>query len=370
MVALHERVLLLVCLIFLLAACGREDAVRIGFIGGVTGRVADLGIAGRNGVQLAVDEVNRSGGIRGQKVELIIGDDQQDADVATKVMNSLLDRKVSVVIGPMTSAMAMAVVPQANRAGVTMISPTVTTKRLTGLDDQFVRVISSTDAYARVSAENHYKRKQLRRMVLAYDARNRAYTEDWLNDYRDAFKTMGGEVLATIEFSSTDETRFAGVATEALQFRPDGVLVLANSIDASLLLQQIRKRNSKVAIAISEWGATERLIEMAGPAAEGLLAAQFFDRQSLRSEYVAFRRAYLERFGLEPGFSGVAAYEAAAIALEALARKERDQPLKNYLLAKGRFPGLQSEIEIDRFGESKRATYLTVVKQGQFVRDE
>jgi len=85
--------------------------VRIGFLAGLSGRVADLGIGGRNGAILAVEMRNRQGGINGRPVELIAEDDQQDAELARHAASRLLASKVEVVIGPMTSTMALAIAP-------------------------------------------------------------------------------------------------------------------------------------------------------------------------------------------------------------------------------------------------------------------
>ena len=89
----------------LLTGCGEKEPIRLGFIAGTSGRVADLGISGKNGTQLAVDLANQKGGIDGRKIELLARDDEQNADVARQRYQELIDAKVRAVIGPMTSAM-------------------------------------------------------------------------------------------------------------------------------------------------------------------------------------------------------------------------------------------------------------------------
>jgi branched-chain amino acid transport system substrate-binding protein len=171
----------------LLGACSEREVIQIGFIGGVSGRVADLGIGGRNGVTLAVEMRNKSGGVAGRQIELISEDDQQDPGAARAAVGRLIERKVVAIVGPMTSAMAVAAVPLVNEARVLMISPTVTAKALAGLDDYFFRVIDSTTEYARKSADFHLTRQRSRRVAVAYDLLNQAYTESWLEDYKKTF---------------------------------------------------------------------------------------------------------------------------------------------------------------------------------------
>ena len=362
------------CVTVLLAICGAltgctpPEPLRLGFLGGISGRVADLGIAGRNGAMLAVEMRNSSGGVNGRVVELIVEDDKQDPDLARKAVGRLLERKVEAIIGPMTSAMAVATVPLVNEAGLVMLSPTVTTTTLTGVDDHFLRVVASTTEYARISAAYHFDRLGLRHVAVAYDLHNRAYTEGWLADYRRAFELAGGTISTVLAFSSGQETSFADLAESLLRAKPEMVLILANSVDAALLAQQIRKRDAVVRIGTSEWAATERLIELGGRAVEGVVIAQFVDRDSTQPAYVAFCRRYVERFGQEPGFGGLAAFDAANVVLDALVARQPGQTLKQVILARGVFSGAQSEIRFDATGDAARETYLTTIRDGAFVR--
>ena len=75
-------ILLIIILVSSITCCSPKEPVKIGFLGGVSGRVADLGIAGRNGALLAVEMRNKAGGLNGRTVELLVEDDQQDAEQA------------------------------------------------------------------------------------------------------------------------------------------------------------------------------------------------------------------------------------------------------------------------------------------------
>ena len=119
--------------IAVLLGCEPLEPIRIGFVGGTSGRVADLGIAGRDAVLLAVELRNQSGGVAGRKVKLLIKDDQQSPELARRAVRDLIEQGVVAIVGPMTSAMAIAVVPIANEAKVLLMSPTATTDDLTGL---------------------------------------------------------------------------------------------------------------------------------------------------------------------------------------------------------------------------------------------
>ena len=157
------------------------------------------------------------------------------------------------------------------------------------------------------------------------------------------------------------------VAARALASPPGGVLLIANSVDTGLLVQQIRLRDRQVRLATAEWAATERLIELGGRAVEGLVVAQYVDRESTEPAYLAFRHAYRERFGDEPGFPGLTAFDATNVALDALAERSPGQTLKQALLAHGAFVGAQSPIVFDASGDTLRDTFLSVIRYGKFI---
>ncbi|EXI66076.1 MAG: Leu/Ile/Val-binding protein precursor [Candidatus Accumulibacter adjunctus] len=361
----HWRQLLLVAACVLAtSSCAPPEPVRIGFLGGLSGRVADLGIGGRNGAILAVEQRNQRGGINGRPIELIAEDDQQDPEVAKQAVARLIARPVEVIIGPMTSAMAIAVVPQINATTIPLIAPTVTTNALTGIDDQFFRVVAPTARHVFKSADLHYRRLGMRRVVLVCDLRNKAYTASWAGDFRRAFVALGGTVSDEIGFA--DDDALSVLATRALASRPDGVVIIANSVDTGLLVQQIRLRNRQVRLATAEWAATERLIELGGQAVEGLVVAQYVDRQNRNPAYLAFRKAYRERFAHEPGFAGLTAFDATNVALDALASRQKHQTLKQALLAHGEFVGAQSPIRFDANGDTERDTFLSRIHDGEF----
>lgn len=363
-----QSLLLIMVLASSLSYCSPKETVKVGFLGGVSGRVADLGIAGRNGALLAVELRNQAGGLNGRTIELLIEDDQQDAEQAKAAVQRLIDQKVEAIVGPMTSMVAMATVPIVNQAQVIMMSPTVSTQELSNIDDYFFRVISSTAEFAHKSADYQASQQGIRRVAAAYDLRNASYCESWLKDYRKALATHGGDVILAESYYSGDDVNFSALADRLLSAKPDAVLVIANSLDAAMLAQQVRKRDAHVHITTSEWAATERLSELGGSAVEGLTIPQFLDRESKNPNFLAFRQAYIDRFSMEPGFGGVTAFDAMNVVLTALAGKNNSQTLKQAILSQGLFVGVQSEIRFDRMGDGKRDTYMTTIHNGHFLR--
>jgi branched-chain amino acid transport system substrate-binding protein len=360
--------IILFIVVGLLSGCSDKPPIKIGFLGGMSGRVADLGIGGRNGATLALEIRNANGGINGQKLQLISEDDEQDAATAKAGLQRLIAAEVEAVIGPMTSSIAVSVLPQANAAKTLLLSPTATATALSGQNDYFMRVVTSTRNYAKKSAEYHFRKQGSRKVSVIYDNRNRAFTESWLNDYRRIFEVAGGQIESTISFESNNDVQFSDLVEKALAANVDSVLILANSVDTAVIAQKIRSLNRSVQISTSEWAATERLLELGGKAVEGIFVAQFIDRESTIPRYIEFRRAYLQRFGREPGFAGLTAYDAANVLIEALTIRQPDQSLREVILQQRTFEGAQSTLTFDANGDADSETYLTTIKNGKFQR--
>ena len=345
--------------------CSRPP-IKIGFVGGLTGRTADLGVAGRDGALLALEQANAAGGVRGRTLELVTADDQQNPATAAATFDHLRQAGVALIVGPMTSSMAMTMVPMANATGLTMISPTVTTSALTGQDDQFFRVISSTREYAHASARFHAQVGKRSRLAAVLDLSNAAYTERWLDDFEDEFRRLGGQVITREGYRFEPGMSFQDLARRALAGQPDGLVLLTGAVDAAQVLQQVRKLQPALPVMTAEWAATEQLLELAGAAADGVVAAQFLDRNDGSPAYRSFSLSYRQRFGNASGFADLAAFDAMRVALQALALQKDDESIKQTLLRVRKFEGTQQTVTFDNFGDAVRQTHITVIRRGRY----
>jgi branched-chain amino acid transport system substrate-binding protein len=350
----------------LLLGCTPDKPIRIGFIGGLSDRASDTGEAGRNGMMLAVEQRNQAGGIHGRRIEIVVQDDGQDPAKALVAIQALVDAKVDVVLGPFTSAMAAVVVPVINQAQLTAISPTVTSGDFVGLDDQLIRVNRTARDNAIDYARLLHLRGQ-RRVAVAYDARNRSYSDSWRNEFRTAFTWLGGELVAEVSFTSQADTGFGDIVQKMLADQPDGLLFIASAIDVGRLAQQAEKRVPRMPVSASEWAASESLIELGGQGVEDLLIAQTYNRDDTSARYKSFHAAYLARFAREPGFSTIAAYDATTVLLQAMQQQQRGETIKQAILQHGPYEGLQQSIQFDRFGDTARKVFFTEVRNGKFV---
>lgn len=353
-------------LLMLLPACHKEEsALKIGFVGGLTGRVAGLGVAGRDAVQLAVEEFNRSGGLRGRMIEIVSRDDQQRPEIAEKAVGELIDNRVVAIIGPMTSSMAIACQPVVNREQVVMISPTVTTNQLNDQEDFFLRMSLPLKVNAGKLA-GYALAHNIRSVAVSLETGNRAYTEDWLASFREPFEAQGGRVLLVERFKSGADGGFLAQAQRLLGAGPDALLLLSGAMDTAMVSQQVRKLGSHIPLFASEWSFTSDVINFGGGAAEGMRSYVTYNPDSRTPQHEVFSRDFERRFGYRPSFAAVLAYESVRYLLLGLERNPRRERLKETLLSVGSFEGLQGTVRINRYGDAERETFLAEIRDGRF----
>ncbi|MBX7200598.1 MAG: ABC transporter substrate-binding protein [Rhodospirillaceae bacterium] len=349
-----------------LVGCGQQDPVRIAYLGGLSGRVADLGSAGRDGMQFAVDEANEQGGVEGRKVEIVVRDDGQDPNLARAAVEALIKEKPAVIIGPMTSSIAEAVLPQLAAAELVAISPTVASSAFSGKADMFFRVAPTVPEDSARSAAYQLKRG-FRSVSIAFDIRNRTYSEDWAKHFAASFEKLGGTVKLQVEFASGDEGTYRKATQSLIESAPDSYVLVANAVDTAQLVQLLLMSGPARPMVATSWAATEDLLKLGGRNIEGLVVSQFFDRGDVSPRYDAFSRKFQARYGRAPGYPSVAAYDASRAALAALARSFKDRiPLHKALLVAGPYQGLQENWNFDAYGDAKRTLKLTVVDGGHF----
>nr|WP_321396329.1 ABC transporter substrate-binding protein [uncultured Desulfobacter sp.] len=351
---------------FFVQGCGPEDPVRIGFITGTSGHMADMGISARYALLLAVDQCNETGGIHGRRVALVFKDSQHDVATAVKDVQELIALKVDAIIGPMSSTIAMAIVPYLNRSKVVTVSPTATTTQLSGQDDYFFRVCPSAGAQAHVNAAYQLQSANMKRISVAFHSGNPSFCSSFIKQFRETFHNGGGKILFVTGFTSEDGRSFSQIADDLLADRPDGILIIANAMDSAMLCQQIRKISSSVKITLSSWSASRRFIELGSGAVEGTTLPISVDWNSSHPRYKKFQKLFYERYGIEPGIGSLNAYNAAQVVLSALKVRQSGKNLKETILAMGEFEGLQRTIQFDAYGDMNAGVFMYTIRNHQF----
>jgi branched-chain amino acid transport system substrate-binding protein len=236
-----------------------------------------------------------------------------------------------------------------------------------GKDDNLFRINRTTRDNARDYAQVMVGMGQ-KRVAVAYDTRNKNFTESWLTEFRTAANALGAELAAEVPYASGTDTDFDAVVRNMLVVKPDSLFFISGALDVARFAQQSRKLAPTLPIGAAEWASTEQLIELGGPVVEGLLIVQNYDRDDTSERFKAFSEAYFKRFQRNPGYSAVSAYDAATVVLQALKNRQKGETVKAAALRSGPYPGLQQEMVFDANGDTQRKVVFTEIRNGRYQK--
>ncbi len=346
-----------------------SEPIVIGYMGGLSGRSAGLGVAGRNGVTLAVEEINAAGGLDGRQIKLVVHDDGPGDEASRQGVEALRDQGARIIIGPMTSSSASASVPVAEQLKIAMLSPTVTSTDFTGKDDFFIRVCPDNRAGSRALATEAIKRFGIKRTAVVVDDGNASFTRTFARYFRDGMESRGGRVTTETAFVSGQNADYSILADAAMATRPDSVLVIANPIDSAMICQRLRIAGFDGRLLLSPWSvSSDDFLSKGGEAVEGAMAVDMCDSGSSSPERQVMYDAFVARFGAEPNFAAMLAYDATQLVIEVMRTEGAESDLREGLIELDPWEGFEDVIDLDEFGDVDRPFYAKVVRNGRFVR--
>jgi branched-chain amino acid transport system substrate-binding protein len=349
-----------------LIGCGEQkpSEIRIGHVAPLTGGIAHLGKDNENGARLAIDQANQAKlQIGGQTVTfaLLSEDDQADPKVGTTVAQKLVDAKVAGVVGHLNSGTSIPASPIYNQAGIPVISGSATNPKLTeqGFKNQF-RIVGRDDQQGPAIASYLAGEKNPKLVAVIDDAT--AYGEGIANEVEKTLKAANIQVLPR-EKGTDRTTDWKAVLTKLRGKQPDAVFYGGMDATGGPLLKQGRELGMKAVFAFGDGACTDKMQELAGDAAEGLLCSQAGIPPQAASK--TFLDAYKKQFNADPILYSPFTYDAVNLLIEAMKKANSADPAK-YLpeLRKISFSGATGSISFDDKGDREDAEITIFTMKG------
>lgn len=184
-----------------------------------------------------------------------------------------------------------------NPAGVVMMGPTISTSKLSNIDDYFFRVYPSFKESAAAFAKCIYQ-SGLTRIAIIYDLDNYAYVKAYSEAFSTGFQALGGNIAAILKFSSATHPDFSPLLLKLQKLHSNGLLIIASDVDTALIAQQTRLISWQIPLFTTAWAQTESLIDNGGSAVEGLTLEQSFLVENQSPIFLDFVSRYSKRFDL------------------------------------------------------------------------
>ena len=232
-------------LVVSLAACGSNgndagssgsDVFMIGGIGPTTGDNAIYGTAVKNGIQLAVDEINADGGINGYQIEYKFEDDQSDSEKSVNAYNTLKDWGMQMLVGTVTSTPCVAVVEESHADNMFQLTPSATTVEAVQYDNAF-RMCFSDPSQGTVSADYIADNNIASKIAIIYDSSD-TYSTGIYQSFAAEAEERGLEVVTAQAFTADSSTDFSVQIQKAKDSGAELVFLPIYYQEASLILAQ------------------------------------------------------------------------------------------------------------------------------------
>ena len=368
-----------------LAACGSSndkgssadtDTFKIGGIGPTTGDAAIYGTAVKNGIQLAVDEINAAGGINGKQIEYKFEDDQADSEKSVNAYNTLKDWGMQALIGTTTSTPCTAVVEETHSDNMFQLTPSATAVDSIQYDNAF-RMCFSDPNQGSASADYIAENKLATKVAIIYNSSD-TYSSGIYQTFATEAKAKGLDVVAAEAFTADNKTDFSVQLKKAQSSGADLVFLPIYYQEASAILQQAAKLDYHPTFFGCD--GLDGILGVEGfdkSLAEGtmLLTPYASDAQDEKTQ--TFTKAYEDKYGNTPIQFAADAYDAI-YAIKAAAEEADVTPDMDYSEMCDKLMDAMTKIKIDgltgvdgitweKNGEPNKAPKGVKIENGAYV---
>ena len=251
-----------------------DDSIQIGFIGPLTGELADQGESAKNVISIAIEEINNAGGIDGKKLEIIYEDGKCNGKDAANAMKRLVaNNKVKVVIGGFCDEESLAAIPIAEENKVFLLSPGSSSSDLTNISKYFARIYPSDAIQGVVLAKVAYEDRKWKKIAFVQEQSD--YSLDIFEAFKNNFESMGGEVIK--EEFPTETTDFNSILTKLKKEDPDALFIdVQRAAVIEIILKQMRDLKWESPLLVTDVIVSNaEIVEKNSELLEGALAAEF-----------------------------------------------------------------------------------------------
>ena len=350
--------------LFFPSGCAKkEETIKIGAAGPMTGDQSKMGVDMKNGAEMAIKEWNQKGGVLGKKIALLVEDDQHDPKQAVSVANKLINDGIAGMIGHFNSSASIPASSVYNKAKIPMITPASTNPQLTeqGFPNVF-RVCGRDDQQGLVAATFVADVLRLKKVAVLHD--KTTYGQGLADEF---VKALGNRV-AVIDYNgiSQEDKDFRAVLT-ALKGKGAELLYFGGIYpQGGLIIKQARELGINIPFMSGDGVIDQKFVEIAGPASEGSYLTFSPDPERLGSAK-DFLRSYKAGYG-EPGPYSIYAYDAANVMLRAIeTAKTTEGTAVSRAIHEMKHTGAVGGLQWDEKGDVLRSPYVVwITKNGKF----
>ncbi|CAN7368165.1 MULTISPECIES: ABC transporter substrate-binding protein [unclassified Variovorax] len=345
-----------------------QNTIKIVNIVELSGGGATAGTNFKNGVELAVKEINASGGILGKKIESSTSDTQSNPGVAKGLTQKAVDNEVFAIFGPVFSGSIMVSMAESRRAEI----PNFTGGEAASITQQgnkyiFRTSFTQTTAMPKVA---RYIDQQLKAKTLAMIYVNNDFGKGGLDSMKKALAATPVKIAAEIS-TEPGQIDFSAAVLRAKQSNADALFAYSNEEESARLLRELRKQGWTKPIIGETTLTGQKVIDLAGEAANGAIAHVGLTVDAPNPAIRAFRAKFEKEYkyvsdhnGMK-GYSGIYLLKAGIEKAGKLDRKAVAAALHGLKVSTAQQPGVLMDVSVDANGDLDRESFMVEVKNGK-----
>jgi branched-chain amino acid transport system substrate-binding protein len=365
----------------LLAGCAADSAGSSGGSGTIhiassaplTGDAAAYGVETMQGVRLAVQEINKAGGVDGKKLDLTEYDDQCDAAPAASAANRIIsDTSIYAVIGNVCSSATLAQLPIFQRSGLPVLAATASSPQLAEGDyANFSRIIPSDTLQGAGTVNLGIDVLGYTKIAVLYPSDD--YGQSLLKIAEEAAAQSGAKVVAAETYVTGSTNDFSSVLANIAKAKPQALFLAGYYADMGTAVSQSARAfgDQKIALLANAQDQVPEYVSLAGAAAEGTWVTNVYDVTNSSTANQSFVKSYTAKYKKEPGVQAAAGYDNVYVLAKAI---EANGGKKDGLAAAIRavkYDGSMGSISFDKHGDNVGGSLVVLrLQSGEWVFDK
>lgn len=300
-----------------LASCSKAESnsVKIGGIFPLSGQVAVYGVECKNGVDLAIEEINAAGGINGKPVVLVSEDDEGNPDKTVNAFKKLSTKDgVKVVIGSLTSGCTQAITTLSQASKVVQIAPAATAPAITDAGDFIFRACFIDPFQGTVGGKFAAETLGKKRAAILYDIGN-DYSVGLADNFKIAFTKAGGSIVSEESYATNDKD-FNAQLTKIKNANPDVVYLPDYYGTVALIAKQLRAQGINVPMVGADgW---DGLTSNAGDEVLGGYYSNHYAVDSTEPAVKKFVESFRAKYNKDPNSFAALGYDCVYLIRDAI----------------------------------------------------
>jgi len=346
----------------------QAQTIKLAVIQELSGAGATAGTNAKNGIELAVKEINAAGGILGKKLETMVNDTQSNPGVAKGLATKAVDDDVFAVLGPTFSGSVLVSMAETKRAEI----PNFTGGEATPITQQgnpYIFRTSFTQASS-MPKVTRYIASNLKAKTVAVIFVNNDFGKGGRDAFDKAAEASGLKVLADISTES-GQVDFASPVLKAKQSNADVLFVYTNEEESARALKELRKQGWSKPIIGETTLTGQKVIDLAGEAANGAIAHVGLTVDAPNPNVRAFRSKFEKEYKYVSDHNGIKGYTSVYMlkaAIEKVGKLDRvatAKALHGLTISAAKEPGVLMDVTIDANGDLDRESFIVEVKNGK-----